>query len=105
MDREEARRLVAEAVLAQVTAGESDPGQQGTDVDRLGRSDAFERLGADDSRDVLDEALDLATYLGVWAQDFGASVQLVFGALPVGAGLPPAPTLQDLLREWRFGET
>ena len=104
MDRDEARQMIADAVRAHVAAGESVPDEQGTGVGRPGLSDAMDRLSADDKEQLLDEALDLATYLGVWAQDFGASVQLVFGALPVGAGLPPAPTVDDLLREWRLDE-
>ena len=103
MDRDEARRMVADAVLAEVAA-QSELDQPGTLADRLGPAEAGERLTPEDMQNLLNAALDLATYLGVWAQDFGASVQLVFGALPVGAGLPPAPTVDDLRREWRVGE-
>ena len=103
MNRDEARRMVADAVLAEV-ASQADPDKPGTLADPLGLAKTLERMTPEDKQQLLVEALDLATYLGAWVQDFGASVQLVFGALPVGAGLPPAPTAGDLVREWRLGE-
>ena len=45
--------------------------------------------------------MDLAAYLGAWTRDFGASVHLVLGALPIGAGLPAPPSVEETVLEWR----
>jgi hypothetical protein len=104
MDSEEARRIVAEAVLARSLAHRDDPDdRENLGRLRLGLVEAARRHGAteDDLTALLVEAVDLAAYLGAWTRDFGASVHLVLGALPIGAGLPAPPNVEDTVLEWR----
>ena len=107
MDSEEARRIVAEAVLARSEADRDDPHDRAT-LDRLRVElvDAARRDGAteDDLTALLVDAVDLAAYLGAWTRDFGASVHLVLGALPIGAGLPAPPSVEETVLEWRRAE-
>jgi hypothetical protein len=104
MDPEEARRIVAEAVLARSGADRDDPDDRANlERHRLELVEAARRDGAteDDLAALLIEAVDLAAYLGAWTRDFGASVHLVLGALPIGAGLPAPPSVEDTVLEWR----
>ena len=84
MDSDEARRIVADIVLADVASDRSDTDDQRGIGDRL-HDATLDNRAAEDYRALLVEALDLAAYLGVWTRDFGASVNLVLGALPIGA--------------------
>ena len=106
MDSEEARRIVAEAVLARSAADRDDPDDR-ANLERLRVElvEAAHRDGAiaDDLTALLVEAVDLAAYLGAWTRDFGASVHLVLGALPIGGGLPAPPSVEETVLEWRGG--
>ncbi len=102
MDSDEARQVVADIVLANLTPDHSDTDDQSEIGSRL-QSATLGNHAAEDYRAMLVEALDLAAYLGAWTRDFGASVNLVLGALPIGAGLPRPPSVEDTILEWQLG--